>query len=138
MDQYHRGKTWSIVSFDTVGVHPSINRFKKSLFSCQRKKRKNLIFCLLLQQFKKTLNFRFFAKATKNAQPLLHLPVKILIPRDCQFLWKCDFMQKTACQKAHCRFNRWIDTITWVCTDILMPFCQTRFLRSMIATIDQK
>ncbi len=38
----------------------------------------------------------------------------------------------------NCRFDQWIDTIDWVCTDGSMAIGQIRFLWSIVDTTDQK
>jgi hypothetical protein len=50
-------------------------------------KREKTLFFGLLQQFKKFPEFLpFIAIRWKNAQLLLHLSIKTLMPPDCQFL----------------------------------------------------
>jgi hypothetical protein len=43
MNWYHQRKAWPIVSIDTIGIGPLINRLKIKIFFLERKKKKKII-----------------------------------------------------------------------------------------------
>ncbi len=132
MDQNHQCKAWRIILIDAIGIGLSNNRVKIKHFFSSKKKEKNLIFWYLTSAVKKITDFLLlFAMTTINAQVyFIYLLKKTLMPTDCHLL--CWFAGSSVIYAKYGLPK---------CTGLIngsMAIGQTRFLCSMIDTIEKK